>query len=337
MEKDPKAVTEAEQEAQDKWDDRALRAAGELFLHISDDQKTHLENISDDPCKIWTKLETVHLQKKPGMRFNAWEEFFAIHMEENESLSSLMTRVDAAMVRVRNLRPDSFTIDDLDKELVSMTLIRSLPAHYSGFASSLTLLDKLDKDTLQAAFINEEALRTRSSTPGSTSVLSAFAPQSNPSLTCAFCSLPGHAEATCMRYARAKDTASKEAQEKRKQRAKGRSGGSAAAASTPPSAAAAVAQEAAAFASSGATESAGKASVRPLTSSPSPEPVSDRWTADSGATAHMTPHRGWLRNYTPCKIPVRLANHTVIFSAGVGSVVFAPEVRGEGCAVRGVH
>lgn len=43
----------------------------------------------------------------------------------------------------------------------------------------------------------------------------------------------------------------------------------------------------------------------------------------------MTPHRGWLRNYTPCKIPVRLANHTVIFSAGVGSVVFAPEVRGE--------
>lgn len=128
-----------------------------------------------------------------------------------------MTRVDTAMVRVRNLRPDSFTIDSLDKKLVSMTLIRSLPAHYSGFASSLTLLDKLDKDTLQAAFINEEALRTHSSIHGSTSVLSAFPPQSNPSLTCAFCSLPGHAEATCTRYARAKDTASKEAQGKRKQ------------------------------------------------------------------------------------------------------------------------
>ena len=101
------------------------------------------------------------------MRFNAWKQFFSVHMEENESLSSLMTRIDAAMVKVKNLRPASFSLDDLDKELVSMTMIRSLPAHYSGFASSLTLLDKLDKDTLQAAFINEEALRSRSSTCGS--------------------------------------------------------------------------------------------------------------------------------------------------------------------------
>lgn len=43
----------------------------------------------------------------------------------------------------------------------------------------------------------------------------------------------------------------------------------------------------------------------------------------------MTPHRGWLRNCTPCEIPVHLANHTIIFSQGIGSVVFAPEVRGE--------
>lgn len=46
----------------------------------------HLENIFD-PCKNSTKLETVHLQK-PGMCLNAWEEFFAIDMEEKESLSS---------------------------------------------------------------------------------------------------------------------------------------------------------------------------------------------------------------------------------------------------------
>ena len=63
-----------------EWKDRALRAAGELYLAISDDQKTHLDAIEDDPVKIWTKLATVHLQKVPGARFNAWEAFFSIQM-----------------------------------------------------------------------------------------------------------------------------------------------------------------------------------------------------------------------------------------------------------------
>ena len=154
--KDEKAVTAEEEKAMSDWEDKALRAAGELYLSLSDDQKTHVEDISDDPVKIWAKLESVHMQKKPGMRFNAWEEFFSIHMEEGDSLSSLMTRIDAAMQKVKNLRPESFIIEDLDKELVSMTMIRSLPSSYSHFASSLQPLDKLDKDKLQAAFLNEE-------------------------------------------------------------------------------------------------------------------------------------------------------------------------------------
>ena len=44
-----------------EWKDRALRATGELYLAISDNQKTHLDAIEDDPVKIWTKLATVHL------------------------------------------------------------------------------------------------------------------------------------------------------------------------------------------------------------------------------------------------------------------------------------
>ena len=90
-------MTAEELKAIDDWEDKALRAAGEIYLSLSDDQKTHIEDISDDPVKMWPKLEAVHLQKKPGMRFNAWEEFFSIHMEER-SLLSLMTRIDAAMI-----------------------------------------------------------------------------------------------------------------------------------------------------------------------------------------------------------------------------------------------
>ena len=51
----------AELKAGTEWKDRALRAAGELYLAISDDQRTHLDAIEDNPVKIWTKLTAVHL------------------------------------------------------------------------------------------------------------------------------------------------------------------------------------------------------------------------------------------------------------------------------------
>ncbi|TFK58983.1 hypothetical protein BDN72DRAFT_948027, partial [Pluteus cervinus] len=50
------------------------------------------------------------------------------------------------------------------------------------------------------------------------------------------------------------------------------------------------------------------------------------WNADTGATSHMTPHRSWIRNYTPMHLPIRLADDTVIYSEGVGSVIIVPKV-----------
>ena len=64
-----------------------------------------------------------------------------------------MTSIDAAMLKVKNLRPETYALKDLDEELVCMTMIRALPAEYKSFASSLQLLDKISKEKLQAAFI----------------------------------------------------------------------------------------------------------------------------------------------------------------------------------------
>ena len=50
----------------------------------------------------------------------------------------------------------------------------------------------------------------------------------------------------------------------------------------------------------------------------------------------MTPHRHWLRNYKPHRVPVRLADNNIVYSAGVGSVVFAPE-EAEGRKLRPVE
>ena len=43
----------------------------------------------------------------------------------------------------------------------------------------------------------------------------------------------------------------------------------------------------------------------------------------------MTPHRHWFRSYSPHTIPIRLANSHIVYSAGLGSVVFQPERRGD--------
>jgi len=42
----------------------------------------------------------------------------------------------------------------------------------------------------------------------------------------------------------------------------------------------------------------------------------------------MTPHRHWLIDYKPYKVPIKLADNTIVYSAGVGSVVFNPLQKG---------
>jgi len=46
------------------------------------------------------------------------------------------------------------------------------------------------------------------------------------------------------------------------------------------------------------------------------------WTADTGATSHMTPHRHWFNTYTPQSIKIILADGSAVYAAGVGSVQF---------------
>ena len=64
--------------------------------------------------------------------------------------------MDDAIHRIRDLRSIGFTLDKLDDELASMTLIRALPDDYNSFVSSLLLKDDLDKMTVQNAFVRED-------------------------------------------------------------------------------------------------------------------------------------------------------------------------------------
>ena len=271
---------------------------------------------------MWTTLEETYHQKKAGNRFNAYDTLFSIRKQDDESVQTLINRVDEALKLCQALRPQDFDITALDKELSSMVLLRALPDDYSHFVTSLLLLDKLDKATITQAFLTEETQRRRRAADAlSAAALSAAAlsVSSSSSSTCAFCTRSGHTQADCRAFARAQKNAreyvtsgsshkrgqqSKKAQEKTKESA----------------------------ATSGVTEFAGNASAVPDLANPSSpiQPHADfRWNADSGCTSTMTPHRHWIRNYRPLRVGVELADGSIIYSAGVGTVVIDPVVDGK--------
>ena len=130
---------------------------------------------------------------------------------------------------------------------------------------------------------------------------------------CEFCSKPGHAMAKCYAFQNAqKDAKTKKNKPKQKKcteqtnQAQDENG-------------------------SDVTEFAGNASTHLPDHSDLSFPLQldadFDWIADTGATSYMTPHCHWVRNYTPFCIPIKLADSSVIYSAGVGTVVFNPVVK----------
>ena len=145
----------------EKWEAKAERAAGEIYLMVENDQRVHFRGHEEDPLKMWELLEAAHLSKKPGARFNAYDDLFSIRKQDDETLVNLGVRIEKSMQTIQNLRPNNFTIDNLDEELQCMALIRALPEDYRHLSTSLLLMDKLDKSVIMQAFRSEELHRQR--------------------------------------------------------------------------------------------------------------------------------------------------------------------------------
>jgi hypothetical protein len=316
--------TDAENLALEAWEVKSDKAAGWLFLMVEDDQKIHFDKIKDDPVQMWAALEAVHMQKRPGHRFNAYDDLFSIRKQEDESLQTLMNRVDGALRRIQDLRPAGFDLKMLDDELASMAMICALPEEYSNFTSSLLLLDKLDKATIHQAFVGEETqCRRRASDMSSVgTALSASTSSAPTKPTCDFCGMKGHVTNKCYQYINGQKVA-KENVKKRKA-----SGGKQANKAQET-------QSENTQSKDTVVEFAGNASALSTTydpSNPSNPLQTDAdfdWNPDSGATSHMTPHRHWIRNYIQIQIPIRLADNTIVYAVGMGSVQFCPVVNGK--------
>ena len=146
-------------------------------------------------------LCSIYLQRRPGTRFNAYDDLFNIRKAEDESLQSLINRVEDKMKNIKDLRPNGFDLQSLDEELASMTLIRALPAQeYSSFTLSLLLKDKLDKAAVHQAFVTEDihCCRRAVDIPNTSSTFyttSKVPKTSKSQVTCSWCNKLGHEKA----------------------------------------------------------------------------------------------------------------------------------------------
>ncbi|KIM66592.1 hypothetical protein SCLCIDRAFT_21732 [Scleroderma citrinum Foug A] len=185
-----KRPDDSKADLQAKWDLRADKAAGQLYLLLSAEQRTHIDAVQDDPAQIWSTLEK----------------------KQDESLTSLITRIEDSMSKIQQLHPKDastpYTMKDLDNELICMAMVRSLGEEYSHFASSLLLFQSLEKDRLKETFLAEELQRMwrPESTNGSEAIL--FASGSSckcpPSTSCSFCEYSNHCVHKCQNLLKAK-------------------------------------------------------------------------------------------------------------------------------------
>ena len=200
-----------------------------------------------------------------------------------------------------------------------MAMICALGPKYSNFVSSLALLTDFDKDKVKAAFqteeINQQPCLDTFPIPTTDSVLSTSSSGCNchKNVPCKFCDKPRHCQYKCY-------SLQSEKKNYKLNKGKERKDKKAQAATASP------------IGSEDIIEQAGNGNLHFTLSDPFSPLMLDAdhdWNADLAATTHMTPHCHWLYNYTPKCIAIKLANNTVVYSAGMGSVVFNPVIDGK--------
>jgi hypothetical protein len=193
-------------------------ACGLILKSIDHSQRVHISDCRSDPKKMWEALRDAHNKQMPVTRFNAYDTLFNVRLAENESFTELIARVERAAVAAKGLRPQVFTLEDLDDELKSMALIRSLPMpDYLNFVSTLTSLPSFKFAEVKEKFILYENMNKPRATelPIAANAANTPAKPSSNRPYCAWCNSSkfNHRTEECkfMKAARTKDIENRKA------------------------------------------------------------------------------------------------------------------------------
>ena len=140
------------------------RAGGEIYLMLEEAEKPLVRDLQSSPQEMWDKLKKRHIVVKPNARFNAYDDFFSLRLEEGEKLVDFATRVKEGMRDIHQHRDPAFDIKQLDKELQVMAIVRGLSADVScrTLVTSLMHAEDLgDLEKLESKLVTEDIQRNK--------------------------------------------------------------------------------------------------------------------------------------------------------------------------------
>jgi len=104
-----------------------------------------------------------HVQEKPASRYNISLEFLGLCCNDGEELAAFVSPVQDAMRHVQEPRPATFSIKDLDSELMCMAALRAVSNDPSCTVLVSMLLHSTDKlsdiDKLKTDLVDEDMNR----------------------------------------------------------------------------------------------------------------------------------------------------------------------------------
>lgn len=313
------------------WKGIDQHTAGAIMLMLSSEERTTLRDHCTSGSALYAAIHARHVQEKPASRYNTYLEFLGLRRNDGEDLTAFVSRVKDSMRRCQERCPDGFTLWQLDTaELMCMATLRALSDDPScavlvsmllHSADNLSKIDKL-KTELSDEDMNRKTspalyglkvdphgvLRAAEVVDAANAASSVPAPKKAKPAVSGTLSTPATTttRAVCA-HCKGKHPSNKCFQKQITDLQAKLNSASVALASF--------------------VESAGSATTaHALLSSGLDNGADDVWVADTGATAHMMPHREWFASYSPLRTPIHLADGNIVHSAGVGTVVFTPHM-----------
>ena len=100
----------------------------------------------DNSKAMWDTLKSKFEQKNATSRFLILSELLSVQKQPEDSLSTLIGKVDSALLALRASNSASLTLESFQEELAYSSLIRALPDEFASFRSSLLLAKGADID-----------------------------------------------------------------------------------------------------------------------------------------------------------------------------------------------
>jgi len=163
---DPVASTAKAEEAElhnkeiTAWTDVDQCAAGAILLMLSAEECTALHAHRTSGGALYAAIRQRHVQEKPASRYNAYLEFLGLCCNDGEELAAFVSRVQDAMCHVQECCPATFSIKDLDSDLMCMATLHALSDDPSCVVHVSRLLHSADKlsdiDKLKTELVDED-------------------------------------------------------------------------------------------------------------------------------------------------------------------------------------